>query len=322
MLLYSETPNLHTHTLKVAIVHAADYDGRVRRSTCSAARSRAGCTCSIRCATDSSTSRGDCTIRCGWRTAPSTSTTTCAGCRCPRPGGRRELDEVIGEIASTPLDRTKPLWEFHFAEGMADDRFALIGKVHHTLADGVASANLLARLMDLSGSAQDEQDDYVTVRPALEAGVALGGTTRPLPSDGGAAGPGEGCGPGYLAAAATLEGAQRPSRPGQDVQDAADLPQSRGVAGADVRHRVAVAGRGQGDRQAARRDVQRHHPGDGCRRTARTAVALRRTGRPTADGVGAGQHRTGPRIASPATRSADCRCRFPSTSTTRSSGCD
>ena len=27
MLLYSETPNLHTHTLKVAIVHAADYDG-------------------------------------------------------------------------------------------------------------------------------------------------------------------------------------------------------------------------------------------------------------------------------------------------------
>jgi diacylglycerol O-acyltransferase len=27
MLLYSETPNLHTHTLKVAVVNAADYDG-------------------------------------------------------------------------------------------------------------------------------------------------------------------------------------------------------------------------------------------------------------------------------------------------------
>ena len=70
----------------------------------------------------------------------------------PAPGGRRELDQVIGEIASTPLDRDRPLWEFHFAEGMADDRFALIGKVHHTLADGLASANLLARLMDLAGS--------------------------------------------------------------------------------------------------------------------------------------------------------------------------
>jgi len=89
----------------------------------------------------------------------------------PSPGGRRELDELIGEIASTPLDRTKPLWEFHFAEGMGDDRFAPIGKVHHTLADGVASANLLARLMDLSGSVPVEQEDYVTCeapsKPAL-----------------------------------------------------------------------------------------------------------------------------------------------------------
>ena len=63
--------------------------------------------------------------------------------RVPSPGGRRELDEVIGQIASTPLDRSRPMWEFHFAEGMADNRFALIGKVHHTLADGLASANLL-----------------------------------------------------------------------------------------------------------------------------------------------------------------------------------
>jgi WS/DGAT/MGAT family acyltransferase len=43
---------------------------------------------------------------------------------------------------------------------MADDRFALIGKVHHTLADGVASANLLARLMDLAGSAATDTDEY------------------------------------------------------------------------------------------------------------------------------------------------------------------
>ncbi len=79
----------------------------------------------------------------------------------PSPGGRRELDQVIGEIASTPLDRDRPLWEFHFAEGMADNRFALIGKVHHTLADGLASANLLARLLDLIGS-DEERDDYAT----------------------------------------------------------------------------------------------------------------------------------------------------------------
>ncbi len=93
--------------------------------------------------------------------------------RVPAPGGRRELDQVIGEIASTPLDRTRPLWEFHFAEGMAEDRFALIGKVHHTLADGVASANLLARLMDLAGSAQDERDEPPTACAEPSTGQLL-----------------------------------------------------------------------------------------------------------------------------------------------------
>jgi diacylglycerol O-acyltransferase / wax synthase len=63
------------------------------------------------------------------------------------PGGRRELDQLIGEIASTPLDRTRPLWEMYVAEGLADDRIALIHKVHHVLADGVASANQMAKAM-------------------------------------------------------------------------------------------------------------------------------------------------------------------------------
>ena len=70
--------------------------------------------------------------------------------RLPAPGGRRELDEAIGEIASTPLDRSHPLWEMYFVEGLADNRIAVVGKVHHALADGVAAANLLARGMDLA----------------------------------------------------------------------------------------------------------------------------------------------------------------------------
>lgn len=59
----------------------------------------------------------------------------------PAPGGRRELDQVIGEIAGTPLDRSRPLWEMYVAEGLVGDRVAIIHKVHHVLADGVASAN-------------------------------------------------------------------------------------------------------------------------------------------------------------------------------------
>ena len=154
----------------------------------------------------------------------------------PAPGGRRELDQVIGEIASTPLDRSRPLWEFHFAEGMADDRFALIGKVHHTLADGVASANLLARLMDLAGSAQDERDDYTTCDPPSRTGSCCGRRgvdhvqhIAALPRLM------RGRRPGIRPGAQAHQGARRPSRHGQDVQGAADLPQPCGLAGPDVR---------------------------------------------------------------------------------------
>src|SRR3984885_9274224 len=78
----------------------------------------------------------------------------------PAPGGRRELDEAIGEIASTPLDRNYPLWEMYFVEGLADNRIAVVGKVHHALADGVAAANLLARGMDLAPGPQSGRTRY------------------------------------------------------------------------------------------------------------------------------------------------------------------
>lgn len=158
MLLYSETPNLHTHTLKVAVLDASGYHGdygfdafhrtvQRRLHLLDPLRYRL--------------------IDIPWRLHHPMWLQDCPvdldyhlrRVRVPAPGGRRELDQVIGEIASTPLDRSRPLWEFHFAEGMADDRFALIGKVHHTLADGIASANLLARLMDVSGDGQHERDE-------------------------------------------------------------------------------------------------------------------------------------------------------------------
>jgi diacylglycerol O-acyltransferase len=64
--------------------------------------------------------------------------------------GHRDLDAAIGEIASTALDRSKPVWEFHFVEGMLDNRFAIIGKVHHALAHGVVPTNLVARALEFS----------------------------------------------------------------------------------------------------------------------------------------------------------------------------
>ncbi len=147
LLLYSETPNLHTHTLKVAVIDTAHYEGEfsfelVRRTF----RERLPLLDPFRYQLVDIPWRlhhpmwlEDCDVDLNYHLRR---------VRVPAPGGRRELDEVIGQVASTPLDRRRPLWEFYFAEGMADQKFALIGKVHHALADGVASANLLASAMD------------------------------------------------------------------------------------------------------------------------------------------------------------------------------
>ena len=85
--------------------------------------------------------------------------------RVDSPGGRRQLDEAVGKIASTPLDRSRPLWEMYFIEGLANGRIAVLGKIHHALADGVASANLLARGMDLQEGPQADRDSYATDPP-------------------------------------------------------------------------------------------------------------------------------------------------------------
>jgi diacylglycerol O-acyltransferase len=65
----------------------------------------------------------------------------------PPPGRRREMDEVIAEIASWPLDRSRPLWEIWMLEGLDDGKVGFLAKMHHSLADGVAAAALLANVM-------------------------------------------------------------------------------------------------------------------------------------------------------------------------------
>jgi WS/DGAT/MGAT family acyltransferase len=154
MLLYSEAPNLHTHTLKIAIVYDADFCFDVFRRTL---LRRLHLLDPLRYKL----------VDIPWRLHHPMWLQNCdidlayhlRRVQVPAPGGRRELDEVVGDIASTPLDRSRPLWEFHVAEGMADHRLAIIGKIHHALADGVASANLLTRLMDADSATQDKRDN-------------------------------------------------------------------------------------------------------------------------------------------------------------------
>ncbi|MBV8928383.1 MAG: wax ester/triacylglycerol synthase family O-acyltransferase, partial [Mycobacteriaceae bacterium] len=164
MLLYSETPNVHAHTLKVGVIDVSDFDGeltfevfrRTIRRRLHLMDPLRYCLVEIPFKLHHPMWMEKCDIDLDYHLRR---------VRVPSPGGRRELDQLIGEIASTPLDRSRPMWEFHFVEGMAGDRFAVIGKVHHALADGVASANMIAKAMDLDGPMQNERDLYPTNAP-------------------------------------------------------------------------------------------------------------------------------------------------------------
>ena len=61
----------------------------------------------------------------------------------PFPGGERELGVLVSRLHSNPMDLERPLWEIHLIEGLHGGRFAMYGKIHHSLADGVAGVGLL-----------------------------------------------------------------------------------------------------------------------------------------------------------------------------------
>jgi WS/DGAT/MGAT family acyltransferase len=68
----------------------------------------------------------------------------------PAPGGEQELLALTSRILSQRLDRTKPLWEIWIVEGLEGDRWALVGKTHHAMIDGVGGVDLLTALLDLT----------------------------------------------------------------------------------------------------------------------------------------------------------------------------
>ncbi|WP_069166785.1 WS/DGAT/MGAT family O-acyltransferase [Nocardia altamirensis] len=69
------------------------------------------------------------------------------------PADRRALAELVGDIASRPMDRDRPLWEMSVVEGLDDGKVAVICKYHHAAVDGITGTNMMMHLCDLEPNA-------------------------------------------------------------------------------------------------------------------------------------------------------------------------
>ncbi|MCP4434091.1 MAG: wax ester/triacylglycerol synthase family O-acyltransferase [Actinomycetia bacterium] len=77
----------------------------------------------------------------------------------------------LDEFCSTPLDRSKPLWEMAWADGLADGGTALVAKLHHTMIDGITGVGIMADLLDLTADAPAERGEATKPAPSQPLGV-------------------------------------------------------------------------------------------------------------------------------------------------------
>jgi len=75
----------------------------------------------------------------------------------PRPGNETQLKRLAAQIMGQQLDRDRPLWEVWVVEGLEGNRFALVMKTHHCIADGISGVDLLSVL--LAVTPEEEADD-------------------------------------------------------------------------------------------------------------------------------------------------------------------
>ena len=60
----------------------------------------------------------------------------------PKPGTEAQLRKLAARVMAQHLDRQRPLWEIWVVEGLENDRFAMISKVHHCMIDGSSGVDI------------------------------------------------------------------------------------------------------------------------------------------------------------------------------------
>ncbi|HIF95935.1 MAG TPA: wax ester/triacylglycerol synthase family O-acyltransferase [Myxococcales bacterium] len=84
----------------------------------------------------------------------------------PKPGTEAQLKKLSARIMAQPLDRTRPLWETWIVEGLENDRFAVITKIHHCMIDGSSGVDIAQIMMSTDPNAPIPEAPIFAPRPA------------------------------------------------------------------------------------------------------------------------------------------------------------
>lgn len=97
----------------------------------------------------------------------------------PQPGNDGQLRNLVGRVMAQQLDRSRPLWEMWMVEGLPDNRWAIISKVHHCMVDGVSGSDLLGLILDTSPDPvrPAEEQPWIPALPPAGWELALGAVT-------------------------------------------------------------------------------------------------------------------------------------------------
>jgi diacylglycerol O-acyltransferase / wax synthase len=104
----------------------------------------------------------------------------------PAPGSVSQFRELAGSVLAPPLDRTHPLWELCLVDGFEEERFGIVYKTHHALADGISAVDIGTLLFDVEPRTEPDRDaapwkphpQPTNAHLAAAAGKGIWGTLR------------------------------------------------------------------------------------------------------------------------------------------------
>jgi len=86
------------------------------------------------------------------------------------------LEDLVEEVMSTPLRRDRPLWEMWICEHEEERWFAIVGKAHHCMVDGIAAVELVSLLLDQTPESDRSEPEHrrAAAEPRSEQLLARG----------------------------------------------------------------------------------------------------------------------------------------------------